>query len=293
MVDQNVGYTCGFGAVEKTIDGGRTWTTQPIPLFGNFASIDFVNATTGWVVGAEGSVYKTTDGGNSWVQQRHDTDNYYGGVSFVDELQGWVCGYNRTILHTTDGGASWVTQSFPEGADASKIRFADAQNGWAVGGLRTILHTTNGGQTWNLVLGGVYPDPANRYPFYGLDATSATNAVAVGAGTSIYATTDGNTWTSLGNGSPTVPYRMARTDANHIWAANSNSEVLYTTDGVAEMGALDYSGRDRLRYLFQHRRHRVPQRQRRLGRHQWPLHNFELDLAHPGRRKDMAVLERD
>ena len=55
--------------------------------------------------------------------------------------------------------------------------------------------------------------------------------MAVGAGTSIYATTDGNTWASLGNGSGTVPYRMARTDANHIWAANSNSEVLYTIDG--------------------------------------------------------------
>ena len=231
MIDQNVGYTCGFGAVEKTIDGGRTWTTQPIPLFGNFAGIDFVNATTGWVVGAEGSVYRTTDGGASWVQQRHDTENSYSGVSFVDELHGWVCGYNRTILHTTDGGASWVTQSFPEGADASKIRFADAQNGWAVGGLRTILHTTNGGQTWNLQLGGVYADPANRYPFNGLDATSATNAVAVGGGNSVYATTDGNTWASLGNGSTTVSYRMARTDANHLWAANSNSEVLYTTNG--------------------------------------------------------------
>ena len=231
MVDQNVGYTCGFGAVEKTSDGGRTWTTQPIPLFGNFAAIDFVNATTGWVVGAEGSVYKTTDGGNSWMRQRHDTDNYYGGVSFVSELEGWVSGYNRMILHTTDGGITWETQSFPEGANADRIRFVDSQNGWAVGELRTILHTTNGGQTWNLELGGVYPDPANRYPFNGLDATSATNAVAVGAGTSIFATTDGNTWVSLGNGSGTIPFRMARTDANHIWAANSNSEVLYTIDG--------------------------------------------------------------
>jgi len=231
MVDQNIGYTCGFGAVEKTSDGGRTWTTQPIPLFGNFVAIDFVNATIGWVVGAEGSVYKTTDGGNSWMQQRHDADNYYGGVSFVSELEGWVCGYNRMMLHTTDGGITWENQSLPENGNATRIHFVDSQNGWAVGELRTILHTTNGGQTWNLELGGVFPDPANRYPFNGVDATSATHAVAVGAGASIYATTDGNTWVSLGNGSGTIPYRMARTDANHIWAANSNSEVLYTIDG--------------------------------------------------------------
>jgi photosystem II stability/assembly factor-like uncharacterized protein len=230
MIDQNVGYGCGFGAVRKTIDGGRNWTSQPIPLFGNFVGIDFVGATTGWVVGAEGSVYKTTNGGLTWTQQRHDTQNFYTGVSFVNASQGWVCG-NSTILHTTDGGATWVTQSLPAGTDTTKVRFVDTQNGWAVGGLRTILHTTNGGQTWNLQLGGVYADPANRYPFNGLDATSATNAVAVGGGNSVYATTDGDTWVSLGSGSGTLPFRMAHTDANHIWAANSNSEVLYTTNG--------------------------------------------------------------
>lgn len=63
LVDQNTGYACGFGAVWKTHDGGQTWTRQSIPLSGNFVGIDFVNATTGWVVGAEGSVYKSDDGG--------------------------------------------------------------------------------------------------------------------------------------------------------------------------------------------------------------------------------------
>ena len=231
LVDQNTAYACGFGEVRKTTDGGQTWVRQAIPLQGNFVGIDFVNATTGWVVGAEGSVYKTNDGGNTWSRQRHDTSRFYTGVSFVSATEGWVCG-NSTILHTTDGGSTWITQPVPAGADAIEVRFVDSQNGWAAGALRTILHTTNGGQTWTLQLGGVYNDADNRYPFNGLDALDAANAIAVGGGNSIYTTTNGGAqWFSRGNGSGTLPFRFARTDANHVWSANSNSEVLYSVNG--------------------------------------------------------------
>jgi photosystem II stability/assembly factor-like uncharacterized protein len=231
LADPNTGYACGFGEVRKTTNGGQTWVRQAIPLQGNLVGIDFANATTGWVVGAEGSVYKTTDGGSIWVRQRHDTSQFYTGVSFVSATEGWVCG-NSTILHTTDGGSTWVTQAVPAGADAIEVRFVDSQNGWAAGALRTILHTTNSGQTWTLQLGGVFEDPANRYPFNGLDAADAANAIAVGGGNSIYTTTNGGAqWFSRGSGSGTIPFRVARTDTNHIWSANSNSEVLFTVNG--------------------------------------------------------------
>jgi photosystem II stability/assembly factor-like uncharacterized protein len=231
MVDQNTAYACGFGEVRKTINGGQTWTSQSIPLFGNFVGIDFVSTMTGWVVGAEGTVYKTSDGGASWSRQRHDTQAFYTGVSFIDANQGWVCG-NSAILHTTDGGTTWVTQTVPTGADAIEVRFVDSQNGFVAGALRTLLHTVDGGQTWALQLGGVFSEPANRYPFDGLDVTSPTIGVAVGGGNSIFTTTNaGSKWMSRGSGSGTIPFRVARTDANHIWAANSNSEVLYTVNG--------------------------------------------------------------
>ncbi|MEO7723552.1 MAG: hypothetical protein ABIU29_02520, partial [Chthoniobacterales bacterium] len=58
LVDQNTGYACGFGEVKKTTDGGLTWVSQPVPIFGNLVGIDFVNVTTGWVVGSS-SVFKT------------------------------------------------------------------------------------------------------------------------------------------------------------------------------------------------------------------------------------------
>jgi photosystem II stability/assembly factor-like uncharacterized protein len=231
LVEQSVGYACGFGSVWKTVDGGVTWNLQSIPLFGNFVGIDFVSTATGWVVGAEGSVYKTSNGGATWVRQRHDTSAFYTGVSFANVNEGWVCG-NSTMLHTTDGGGTWATQPLPSGADAIEVRFVDSLNGYAVGALRTLLHTTDGGQSWILQLGGVFAEPNNRYPFEGLDVTSATTAIAVGGGNSVYTTNNGGTrWVSRGSGSGTIPFRMARTDASHLWSANSNSEVLYTTNG--------------------------------------------------------------
>ena len=231
LVDQNVGYACGFGSVWKTANGGASWSLQSIPLAGNFVGIDFVSNTTGWVVGAEGSVYKTSNGGASWVRQRHDTNAFYTGVSFVSVTEGWVCG-NSTMLHTTDGGVTWSTQPLPPGADAIEVRYVDSLNGYAAGALRTLLHTTDGGQTWMLQLGGVFEEPNNRYPFEGLDVASATTAIAVGGGNSVYTTNNaGARWVSRGSGSGTVPFRMARTDTNHLWSANNNSEVLYTING--------------------------------------------------------------
>lgn len=230
LVTSQVGYASGLGSVKKTADGGKTWTIKSVPLQGNLSGIDFVDANTGWVVGDQGSVFKTIDGGDHWTQQRHDTGRFYTGVSFVDALTGWVSANNH-VLHTTDGGQTWIEQAVPAGADAIEVRFLDAQNGFAAGALRTLMRTTDGGQTWNLQLGGVFEEPNNRYPFNGLDGVDPTHAVAVGNANTVYTTTDGQTWMDRTNGSSTIPFRFARTDSQHLWAANSNSEVLYTVDG--------------------------------------------------------------
>ena len=101
----------------------------------------------------------------------------------------------------------------------------------------------------------------------------------------------GALWINRGSGSCTIPFRVARFDANHIWAANSNSEVLYTTNSDKNWNARfsGFVGSTRA----PHGRYRVSQQQRRLGGYQWRFHNFELGVAQPGRGKDMANLERD
>ena len=234
MAGTSVAYGVGGNRVIKTTNGGATWTsTGDLDIDGNLVSVDVVDASTVYAVGAEGSAFRTTDGGSTWKLVRRDPDLFYSGVSFVSATEGWISGdAPPTILHTTDAGAHWTSQAIPQQGDAQRIRMVDAKHGWAVGTLRTILHTDDGGQTWVLQQGGVYAVPDNRYPYWGIDAIDASTAVAVGAGVQIATTTDaGNTWHTRGNGSATVPYRLVRTDPQHLWAANSDSEVLYSTDG--------------------------------------------------------------
>jgi photosystem II stability/assembly factor-like uncharacterized protein len=85
--------------------------------------------------------------------------------------------------------------------------------------------------TWQRAVGGIYRDPNNRYPLEAVDATDATDAVALGNASSVFTTSNGSSWDDWSNGSPTIPFRFARTDAQHVWSANSNSEVLRTTNG--------------------------------------------------------------
>ena len=153
---------------------------------------------------------------------------------------------------------------------------------------------TNGGQTWSLQLGGGFVDPGNRYPFEGLDVIIATSAMAVGVGNSIYTTSNGGAlWINRGSGSGTIPFRVARDRRKSPLGGELEQRSPLYDQRRKEMGPLDHPGLARLRDVLEHGRYRLSQQQRRLGSHQWRFHNFELGVAQPGRRKDMANLERD
>src|SRR5678815_4903327 len=78
FTDANTGWVCGSlgtvgsGAVYRTTNGGVNWTIQSSVFTGgkNLWAIDFVNSSTGWVVGDNTTkIFKTTDGGINWTAQ--------------------------------------------------------------------------------------------------------------------------------------------------------------------------------------------------------------------------------
>jgi photosystem II stability/assembly factor-like uncharacterized protein len=114
-----VGWSAGAGNraagwVLATSDGGDHWKAQLAGASGSLLSVDFPDASHGWVVGSEGAVFATTDGGRTWVAQRS--------------------GVNQRNL--------------------SNVTFSDATHGWAVVDKWGLLATQNGGRTWNVVLPG-------------------------------------------------------------------------------------------------------------------------------------------
>ncbi len=179
-----VGYNCCTSSrVERSTDGGSTWSVLPAVLpsyFGPWQAVDFPTATTGWIVGRDAALVKTTDAGATWTQQNPLGlfDPVNGGpsllnVSFADANNGWVVaadGFSGYLLHTTDGGRTWSKQSpgIPGAINnvfavsPSTVWIGTAPRGGSNDGY--VAHSTNGGATWTSEL------PARNSSFDGIVA---------------------------------------------------------------------------------------------------------------------------
>ncbi|WP_118974556.1 WD40/YVTN/BNR-like repeat-containing protein [Taibaiella koreensis] len=105
------GYTCGYGAVLKTANGGNSWALQDI--HGDFfRSIACVGPDQVWVVGYNGTIVHTADGGGHWEKQRNGDNPLLKkyrlrAVCFKDSQTGYAAGDKGLLLKTTDGGKHW------------------------------------------------------------------------------------------------------------------------------------------------------------------------------------------
>ena len=172
----------------RTVDGGRTWQTQPVALFaaGEAAGmagevyLQFLDARLGWLEVKQatssnfnvGTLFKTVDGGAQWARLSLPTG---APAHFSSALEGEIdatdSGNGRYSTH--DGGQSWTGRpglsagaaSGPHGPNGERLSapsMATAQAGWArlaqgqcTAGtcalMTKLLSTADGGQSWNPV----------------------------------------------------------------------------------------------------------------------------------------------
>ena len=151
FINDTVGYTAGdAGVVQKTTDGGQTWTPLQTGLPNNFLALHFFNENTGIVVGIDGIILKTEDGGSSWSQMDSNTIHDLTDVVFISEQKGFITTWNGDILRTTDGGETWSALQVSNSRLLS-ITFVTNDVGYATG-FRHIFKTTDGGDSWVEVL---------------------------------------------------------------------------------------------------------------------------------------------
>jgi photosystem II stability/assembly factor-like uncharacterized protein len=114
--------TEAYSANAKTTDGGKTWTTLPIPQQ-TVGDAYFHDAANGWIVASVKDsivVQRTEDGGLSWktVMTRKTVASLNGAViRSAGTNDAWVeligeSGMTQTsysLFHTTDGGQHWQT----------------------------------------------------------------------------------------------------------------------------------------------------------------------------------------
>ena len=191
---------------------------EPMAFY-QLAAVDFVDASTGWVVAdlptRDFAVLHTTNAGVSWTRQlagpAGDIGEY---VRFFGRLDGVLVllGPQATMFQTKDAGKTWSRTDLQEGGGyVVSADFVDARNGWLLiqtgSSLReapqqTLYRTSDGGLTW-VDLGD--PVAAGDGAFRTVFADSQRGWLySVSSGPYAYTTADGGaTWRRVPLPAPT------------------------------------------------------------------------------------------
>ncbi|MEI7596675.1 MAG: YCF48-related protein [Bacteroidota bacterium] len=207
FTNSTTGYIVGIGGkIQKTTDGGNTWTAQTSGTTEELIDLKFTNANTGYVIGNKGIVLKTTNAGATWTQlTTNNTQDSFFQISFPSANTGYVCGYGSVIIKTTNAGATWSNVNL---TSACSISFLSDNVGYAGCIDGKIYKTTNGGSNWVLQYTGI----GKIASIYAIDANKV---YAVGISGTIKKTINGGaTWTSVAN--PTQSYTSNTPDLYQI-----------------------------------------------------------------------------
>ncbi|MBN2497598.1 MAG: PKD domain-containing protein [Deltaproteobacteria bacterium] len=116
--------------IYRTEDGSESWeeiAAGANPHYGLF----FLDAQTGWAVGAGGEILSTSDRGASWAGGSQSAEDLYG-IFFLDPTSGWAVGAGGEALEYTGAWSPESTGASP-GATLYDVFFLDNQHGWVVG----------------------------------------------------------------------------------------------------------------------------------------------------------------
>lgn len=211
FVNSERGWVAGDrGAILRTDDGGRTWTSQNSTVNQNINDIYFRNGTDGFFL-AGSRLFSTTTGGTVWSEARRfspadfdsATPELYS-IVFANNRKGWIVGsvsrrdtvVDSLVLHTEDGGATWIQQRPPVRDELIDLDFVSDERGFVVGARGTILHTRDGGRTWMVQLSGT------TATLYGVDFRGGRSGWAVGERATVLRTIDGGEHWSAINAMP-------------------------------------------------------------------------------------------
>ncbi len=136
-----------YGVVQKTTDGGATWST-PQMTTNDYTPywLHFVDAQNGWVAADgpnDGVIFHTSDGGLTWETQSPPLNNglHLADVEMFDTQHGWCVGWIPgsggnpmvSLYETFDGGKNWQLDPFQPPYGPVQLSMVDENTGWTVG----------------------------------------------------------------------------------------------------------------------------------------------------------------
>jgi photosystem II stability/assembly factor-like uncharacterized protein len=246
MVNPTTGYVSGrSGFIFKTTSGGISWTSlMGNPVLGNYylQSMEFVNASTGWIVGgypataAIVKIFKTTNSGINWTEQPTSYSASMGvKVDMVDVNTGYMS-YSIGLQKTTNGGSNWNIIPVPPvpGNEYRAMKVLGA-NTVIIGGTNSEVYiTTNSGTSWDSLNFPVYAGGFFSTDWYDIQNGVVSAVIGVVGKTS----NRGQTWQIMNNGGYTV-YHTTMVHPDTMFSICGNTPggmIMKYTKGLTSIG---------------------------------------------------------
>src|SRR5690606_36488000 len=143
FIDDNTGFTCGYGALLKTSNGGHTW--QQLNIKGDFYKSLFYKADGSiWTVGYNGSIIHSTDNGMTWEKSRRGGNIMkkqwrLRDIAFWNTQEGIAVGDKGLVVYTHDGGQNWQELNSLVSADLNSVSFQPHGVAWIAGAEGTLI----------------------------------------------------------------------------------------------------------------------------------------------------------
>lgn len=175
------------GTIFRSLDNGKTWKKQSTINDKEIMSMSFDN-NYGLMVGRSGAIQSTDNSGKNWKLEISETKVDLLGV-FLDNNNAWICGDEGIILKSNSYGISWEPKTSTVKTALNDI-VVKGNIGYAVGVGGVLLKTENAGDTWTKV---ALPTTNNLTRVYLHE--NGTSAIVVGENSTMFSTTNGNSWT--------------------------------------------------------------------------------------------------
>ena len=207
------------------------WITQLSGTPSRLRDVEFLNRSTGWIVGDDGIILKTTNAGTNWISIANPAvGKPLFSVHIVDSNVCYVVGWFETIIKTTNGGSDWIVirnNSWGFGSSYEAVFFVDENTGWIAGTEQKVLRTTNGGDS-------IITDPLFTGTIHDMYFKDASTGIITGSGLSTFKTTNGglnwyNIVMPIGFRIPNF-YKLSFVNNLTGWVAGSDRRIFKTLD---------------------------------------------------------------
>jgi photosystem II stability/assembly factor-like uncharacterized protein len=213
------------GAVERTTDGGTTWTDVTSGTSSKLLGVAAASALRVWAVGANGVALSSADGGQTWAPQTSGSTYDLLAVACSGTTHAWAVGWYGIIVVSTNG-ATWAggSSSVREGLGAVAL----------LGGLPLAVGANGTIVKWDPISQRWLPKASGTtWSLSGVATSGLSDACAVGANGTLLVTTDGGTsWTNRHMYQVNAWFSGVSWGARYLVAVGQNGQMALSDDGV-------------------------------------------------------------